>query len=150
MRRILILVLLLSTPCFAEEAPEPKSSTTESILELLLSRTPRKFMTTEEKRKLVEGIKYEFNLRDEDLAFIFSVRAARLPYDGFDFFEDSSKLLQLTTLYLEAKEKWGKTITVDFYDFFRDYASDRTKTATPSIEKHFQPNEAKKRFKLPY
>ena len=152
MKFLIVLFFLFTIICYADEGVQDKASSSTSILELILNKTQRKFMTTEEKRKLVEDVKYEFNLKDDDLAFIFSVRSARLPLDGFDFFEDSSKLLQLATLYLEAKQKWGndKIISVDFYDFFRNYASDRTRTASPAIEKHFQLEEAKKRFKLPY
>ena len=155
MKILIVLFCLFSTACFAEETKTesiPEKSSTDSVLELFLNRTSRKFMTSEEKRQLVEGVKYEFGLKDEDLVFIFSVRAARLPFDGFDFFEEPSKLIQLATLYLEAREVWrkDKILTLDFYDFFRTYASDRTKTTENAIEKHFQLNEAKKRFKLPY
>ena len=144
---ILIILFLLMQPCYAEES----LSTKDILFDLLTGKEDYK---TVDSAKIKQDLEKEFGIKDEDMTFISSIRVARLPYDGFDFFRNPKELVQLCTLYLEAKHSWGKDITDAFYDFFAEYASNRItimgKGRIVQYYKDFyQTDEAKKRFKLP-
>lgn len=143
----LIIIDLTSKKSFSEE-----TNTKDILSAILLDKNINKIHI--DKDKVVSELKLEFGVQDEDIAFLSSIRAARLPVDGFDFFNSTRDLIMLTALYMEAKEKWGKAITSEFYDFFVEFCSTRTvqfqKGNTISFFKnYYQTEEAKKRFKLP-
>ena len=146
----LILSLMFISKSFAQEL------TNQELLSLLFGRAEGDIL--ENKSRIAKALREELGATDEDLAFLFSIRAARLAYDGVDFLKDSSKFLQLTYLYIKAKEIWKKPITEEFYDFFVEYATKRTAAKNAkgeiisekiNLREFYQIEEAKKWFVVP-
>lgn len=150
---VLLATLLVSSLAVAQEGES--NLIREDLLKMLLLGGIDKSYLLTNKGEIVKVLKADFGTTDEDLAFIMSIRAARIPVDGFDFFDHPTELVQLIFLYREARDEWGKPVTDEFYDFFRSYASGRVRsfgsrgTSESGIEHHFQLEHAKRRFKLP-
>lgn len=156
MKRItvtLIMFLFITFPTqfvYSETLPEGVSfSPFEFCVDYIANNLHLERPIFEDQEKVMEELKKNFDIQEEDKAFIFSMRASRLSYDGTDILSRPDILRHLVSVYFEAKEEWGKPIRGEFYDFFRTYVSKRISKTEISIENYFQIEQAKKRFVLP-
>lgn len=164
---VFTIVFCVSGVCFSDELPS-----SESLFEMIMERQKSKNIFVD-KVKIKKDLQGEFGLDEDGLAFVFSVRAARLSFDGFDFFQNVPDLMKLCSLYLEAVEAWSgplmetKKITVqdssnkrteivtDFYGFFPHFVSERTSIGEADSGKtawfysdFYQIDYARRRFSL--
>lgn len=158
---VFILTLVFCLPAFAEGDPRV------DLLWQMATKTEKREGILANTKDVVEDLRVEFNVSDEDLAFIHSIRAARLPYDGNDFFTNPKELAQLVTLYKEARGAWDAPILErkhfkvdegmeyevetegDFYDFFPSYCGQRIGTTSNPWKQRYQTDHARKRFVMP-
>lgn len=140
----LIVMILVQDVCYA-------GTDLDTVLKALCGSVSDQIVmdsTTEES--IISQIKARFGADDTDMAFIFSIRGAMFGKNGEDIFETKEFLMFIVSLYFDAKSEWKKPVDLEFYDFFKTYASDRLGRTNISISRAFQLDQAKKRFKLPH